>query len=80
MDLEKENDTLRKRIKELEEQISLLKANAEKPVKEEVFTESFPNFETKNSPLTSDQIKRYGRHLIMSEIGTKGKHFSYCNK
>lgn len=74
MELEQENEALRKRIKELEDQVSILKAkaDAQKPTNEEIFTTSFPNFGTKNEPLNADQIKRYGRHLIMSEIGVTG--------
>lgn len=65
-----ENEKLKAKIAELE--AKLAKAESLSPV--ESFTSSpFPDFPpTSESPLSKREVERYGRQLIMKEIGASG--------
>jgi len=69
--LRKENDDLRRRIAELEEQLKATKITQQYTNE---ITSIFPNFPPlEEKSLNPDQIERYGRHLIMGDIGVTGQ-------
>jgi hypothetical protein len=63
-------EDLKKRIKELEDEVEKLKGKQKKESQQElVQEEKLLGFQ---SALTPNQIMRYGRQLIMEQIGTQG--------
>lgn len=71
-DLRAENELLKKRVRELELQLFLSQKN---PEKQETITEncSVPRpLSTVDKNLTKDEVTRYGRQLILPQIGAAG--------
>lgn len=72
--LQQENEALRQRVAELE--AALAAANAKKePSFERYSSAPFPDFPSLDEqPLSRSEVERYGRQLIMKEIGAKGSY------
>jgi hypothetical protein len=68
--LRSENEQLRLRIAELETQLKSIQNTAQV----QSFSSSpFPDFpKGQESPLSKTEVERYGRQLIMNEIGASG--------
>lgn len=68
--LKEENEALRLELLTLREQLA---SATNKSVVESHTASPFPDFPKREEvPLTKSEVERYGRQLIMSEIGAKG--------
>lgn len=68
----KENDELKRKIKKLEEELNSLKDKHSNDDKDVSYS-SIPIISPlKERKLNKDEISRYGRQLIMKDIGPKG--------
>ena len=70
--LQDENEALKRRIAELEAQLEAASAKKSMDVPTHS-TSPFPDFfHAEEAPLSKAEVERYGRQLIMKEIGAKG--------
>lgn len=79
--IESENAALRQRIQELEAELAYVRSTPAAPhphpvsgVTSElsISEQTSNNFEKEELPLSLDEYKRYGRQMIMPEIGLEG--------